>query len=182
MLSDARLLSQSRLVALASTVPLALTGALSLYVATRGRGQGEWLPWAIALASALVLIAVRAQQRHEGQVFVEDGGLRVRTVLGKSVHVGWREIAGARVGVTALGLPSRYAGALRLRLRSAHPIVGRTVTTILASREEALAASAEIAREVERALEGAESTRDAGTRHEAGALRTAGQGADHDAH
>ncbi len=181
-LSDARLLSQSRLIALASTVPLALTGALSLYVATRGRGQGEWLPWALALVSALVLLAVRAQQRHEGPVFVEADGVRVRTLFGKSVHVAWREIEGARVGVTALGLPSRYAGALRLRLRSSHPIVGRTVTTILASRDAALAASAEIAREVQRALDGAESIRDAGTLHESGALRGAGEGADRDAH
>jgi len=81
-LSDGRRVSQSRLVALASTVPLALTGALSLYVATRGSGRGDALPWGIALASALVLLAVRAQQRHEGQVFVEAGGLRVRTLFG----------------------------------------------------------------------------------------------------
>lgn len=176
MLSDTRLLSQSRLVALASTVPLALTGALSLYVATRGSRQGEWLPWGIALASALVLLAVRAQQRHEGQVFVEAGGLRVRTLFGRSVHVAWREIEGARVGVTALGLPSRHSGALRLRLRSAHPIVGRCVTTILTTREAALAASAEVAAQVQRALGGGESGRHAGV------LCAAGEGADRDAH
>jgi len=98
------------------------------------------------------------------------------------VHIGWREIEGARVGVTPLGLPSRHAGFLRLRLRSAHPIVGRWVTTILDSREAALAASAEIARAVQHALEGPASNEGASALREAGELRDAGEGADRDAH
>lgn len=153
-LSDARLVSQSRLVALASTLPLALTGGLSLYVATQGSGRGELAPWLVALASVLLLLAVRFQQRHEGRVFVTADGLLVRTLFGSSVQIAWRELEGARVGVSPWGLPSRYPGYLRLRLRSRHPIVGRWVTTIAPSRDDAQRATSDVAERVREALEG----------------------------
>lgn len=152
-LSDERLVSQSRLIALASTVPLALTGSLSLYVATQGGGRGDWVPWFLAGASALLVLAVRFQQRHEGRLFLTPSGLMVRTIFGKSVHIGWAEVEGARVGRSPWGLPSRYPGFFRLRLRSKHPIVGRWVTTIARSREEALGATREVSERVRLALE-----------------------------
>jgi hypothetical protein len=151
-LSDERLVSQSRLIALASTLPLALTGSLSLYVATRGGGRGDWAPWVLAAVSALLVLAVRFQQRHEGRLFVTASGLMVRTIFGKSVHIAWPEVEGAQVGRSPWGLPSRYPGFFRLRLRSTHPIVGRWVTTIAPSREEALGATREVSDRVRLAL------------------------------
>ena len=151
-LSDERLVSQSRLIALGSTLPVALTGSLSLYVATQGSGRGDAAPWLIALGSALVILAVRFSQRHQGRVFITAEGVLVRTLFGTSVVVAWREIEGARVGFTPWGVPSRYPGYVRLRLRTRHPIVGRWVTTIAPTRDAALRVTAEIADRVREAL------------------------------
>ena len=66
--------------------------------------------------------------------------------------IAWREIEGARVGFTPWGVPSRYPGYVRLRLRTRHPIVGRWVTTIAPTRDAALRVTAEIADRVREAL------------------------------
>jgi len=151
-LSDERLVSRSRMVALISTLPLALTGALSLYIATRGSGRGDALPWLFALGTALIIVGVRLQQRHQGRVFVTATGLVVRTMFGSSVPIAWAELEGARVGLSPWGLPSRYPGYMRVRLRSRHPVVGRWVTTIASSRDAALGATREMSAQVRLAL------------------------------
>jgi hypothetical protein len=151
-LSDARLVGQERVVALVSTLPLGLAGALSMWAATH-EGRGDALPIAVALASLAGLLAIRLAQRHLGRVYEGEDGLVVQTLLGRRLVVRWADIGGARVGLTPWRLPSRHPGYLRLRLQTPYPIVGRWVTTIASDREAALAASARVAERVRRAVE-----------------------------
>lgn len=157
-ISDPARVARERTIGMLRSLPLLLVGALSMYVATTvARGEeSAWravAPWTFAAVSLVVLLFLRYGDLRTSRVWLEENGLVVQSLRGKFV-VPYAEVAGARIGRTPFGLPSRHPGYVRVRLRRAQPFVGRWVTTIAPTRAAAIAGTRELAERVKGALGG----------------------------
>ena len=157
-ISDPGRVTKERAIGVLRSMPLVLVGGLSMYIAVHfAKSEADpvraLLPWSVAGVSLVVLALLRYGDLRTSRVWLAEEGLVVLSLRGRFV-VPYRDVEGARVGRTPLGLPSRHPGYVRVRLRAPLPFVGRWVTTIAPTRKAALAATRALAARVKEALDG----------------------------